>query len=149
MKNRKIIVTEIIINAPAGRVWSVLTNLAGYEKWNPFLIKSEGEIKANTKLINVMRNGTGTMTFKPVVQRVEPMVYFDWIGHLFLPGIFDGHYYFKIQTISDSRVKLIHGELFSGILSSFIFRKIRNDTRLNFAKMNQALKNEVEKSANQ
>jgi len=142
-------VTEIIINAPAGRVWSVLTNLAGYEKWNPFLIKSEGEIKANTKLINVMRNGTGTMTFKPVVQRVEPMVYFDWIGHLFLPGIFDGHHYFKIQTISDSRVKLIHGELFSGILSSFIFRKIRNDTRLNFAKMNQALKNEVEKSANQ
>jgi hypothetical protein len=149
MMNKKIIVTEIIINASARQLWSVLTDLSGYEKWNPFIIKSEGEIKVKAKLTNVLQSGSGTITFKPVVQRVEPMVYFDWIGNLFLPGIFDGHHYFQIQEISENQVKLIHGEIFSGILSSFILRKIRNDTRLNFVKMNQALKNEVEKTSNQ
>lgn len=84
------------------------------------------------------------MTFKPVVQQVEHLVYFDWIGNLFIPGIFDGHHYFRIQAISENQVKLIHGENFSGVLSSFIFRKIGNDTRMNFIRMNQAIKIESE-----
>ncbi len=146
MKPTKNITTEIIIDASAEKVWAVLTNLSNYKQWNPFLIKSEGEIKANARLKNTIQNGKGTITFKPVVQRVEPQVYFDWIGNLFMPGLFDGHHYFKIQTISESQVKLIHGENFSGLLSTLILRKIGNDTRMNFVKMNQAVKNESEKS---
>jgi hypothetical protein len=144
MKTTKSITTEIIINSSAERVWSVLTDLSNYEKWNPFLIRSEGEIKPKAKLKNAMLNGNRTMTFKPVVQQVEHLVYFDWIGNLFIPGIFDGHHYFRIQAISENQVKLIHGENFSGVLSSFIFRKIGNDTRMNFIRMNQAIKIESE-----
>lgn len=146
MKTKNTISTEIIINAPAEQVWAVLTDLADYARWNPFMIKSAGEIKAGARLKNVMRTSSGTMSFSPVVQRVEAPLYFDWIGNLFFRGLFDGHHYFKIQKIADNQVKLIHGENFSGILSSFIFKKIGNDTRLNFVKMNQAIKSEAEKT---
>ncbi len=142
------IVTEIVIDAPAKRVWDILTNLKAFEAWNPFMIKSVGEMRPKSRLINTMRTEKTTMTFKPVVQQVITNEYFDWIGNLLVPGIFDGHHYFRIESINSHQVKLIHGENFSGILSSFIFRKIGNDTRLGFIKMNQALKRQAENVTN-
>lgn len=138
------IVTEIIINASASEVWKLLTDLNGFEKWNPFLIKSEGEVKPGSRLINTMHTDSTTMTFKPVVQQVVENEYFDWLGHLFIPGIFDGHHYFKIESINESQIKLIHGENFSGLLASVIFRRIGNETRAAFIQMNQALKLQLE-----
>lgn len=138
------IITEIIIEAPAEMVWSVLTDLSAYASWNPFLIKSKGLVKPGERLINTIHTGSTTMTFKPRVQSVRANEYFDWIGHLFIPGLFDGHHYFKIESIHANQVKLIHGENFSGILSAYILRKIGNDTRDGFVKMNHALKARAE-----
>jgi hypothetical protein len=142
------IVTEIIIGASAEKVWGILTNLNAFQEWNPFMIKSKGEVKPKARLVNTMQIEKTTMTFKPVVQQVIPNAYFDWVGHLLMPGIFDGHHYFRIESIHDQQVKLVHGENFSGILSSIIFRKIGNDTRLGFIKMNQALKQQAERITN-
>lgn len=145
MKKHKIIVTEIIINAPAKKVWDILTNLSKYDEWNPFIVKSQGDIKPGERLVNVLQNGDSTITFKPIVHRVEAPYYFEWVGNLYVPGIFDGCHSFRIVPISDHQSKLIHQEVFTGILASFIFRKIGNDTRESFIKMNQALKKETEK----
>lgn len=141
----KTIQTEIIIEAPAERVWQILTNLKAYSLWNPFIIKSEGEIKTQAKLKHVMLNGQKKFTFKPIVQRVEENHYFDWIGRLFFPGIFDGHHFFKIEKMNENQVKLVHGEEFSGLLSGFLFKKIGEQTRANFVRMNQAVKTLAEK----
>lgn len=146
MKMTKSITTEIIIHAPAELVWSVITSLSEYRNWNPFLIRAEGEIRAGAKLRNTMRNGNSTITFRPIVQQVKRPSYFDWIGHLFIPGIFDGHHYFRIEPLSNDQIKLVHGEHFEGLLSTFIFRKIGNDTRDNFIRMNEAIKIEAEKA---
>ena len=37
--------TEIQLNAPVSEVWTALTNFGEYEKWNPFIIKAQGELK--------------------------------------------------------------------------------------------------------
>jgi len=142
---RKAIKTEIVINAPADKVWNILTNLSGYSDWNPFIVESHGAIQTKSRIRNVMKNGDKTITFKPVIQRVEPPFYFDWVGRLFVPGIFDGHHYFQIEPITDNQVKLIHGEHFSGILAGPILKKIGSETAQNFIRMNQALREEAEK----
>lgn len=70
--------------------------------------------------------------------------YFDWVGNLWIKGLFDGHHYFEIEEINTNQVKLNHGENFSGILSGMILKKIGDQTRENFVKMNMALKEKSE-----
>lgn len=142
MKNQ--IKTEIVINASKEKVFSILTNLQDYEKWNPFIIKSEGKPLEGTKIKNTMMNGEKTVTFKPRLVKVRKNEIFEWIGHLGIKGLFDGHHYFHIKQISENQVNLVHGENFSGILSSFILKKIGDQTRKNFVAMNEALKLQAE-----
>lgn len=136
--------TEIIINAPKEKVWDILTDFNKYQQWNPFIVMSKGEAIPGSHLINTMINGEGTMTFKPKVLKAERFNYFDWLGKLWIKGLFDGHHYFQIEEIHPNQVKLIHGENFSGLLSKMILKKIGQQTRENFVKMNQALKNRAE-----
>jgi hypothetical protein len=137
--------TEIVINASKEKVWSILTNFHDYPHWNPFIISIKGDLAINKKLINTMLNGAKTFVFKPKVRSVVPNKYFNWLGSLWVKGLFDGHHYFEIEELSPLQVKLKHGENFSGILSNYIMKKIGNETRSNFIKMNNAVKNLAEK----
>lgn len=143
---KKRINTEIIINASAETVWSILTDLAAYPQWNPFIIKIEGTLQKGNRLRNTLKNGNKTIVFKPVIQEITPMVSFSWLGSLFVKGLFDGRHFFIIEPISPDQIKLIHGEDFSGILSTMILKKIGDDTRENFVRMNQALKERAERA---
>jgi len=42
--------TEIEIDAPAARVWDVLTDVAAYDEWNPFIRHLEGELREGSRL---------------------------------------------------------------------------------------------------
>ncbi len=137
--------TEIVINATADRVYDILTGLRDYSKWNPFIVKSEGDVQTGRRIKNTMKNGEKLMNFKPIVLAAERGKKFEWRGSLFIRGLFDGHHYFRIEEISDNQINLIHGENFSGILAPFILRKIGEQTRNNFIVMNRALKAEAEK----
>jgi len=136
----KSIKTEIIISASKERVWEILTDFPSYAKWNPFIVSIKGDLVVGKRLTNTMLNNGKTFVFKPKVLTVTPYQYFDWLGSLFVKGLFDGHHFFEIEEIGGGQVKLCQGEYFSGILSSTILTKIGNDTRNNFIKMNQAIK---------
>lgn len=136
--------TEIVINASKERVFSIITGLAEYETWNPFIIQSKGNPVEGARLVNTMRNGDSAITFKPKVVKVEQNRAFEWLGSLIVKGLFDGHHYFHIEEISPEQVNLVHGENFSGLLSSFLLKKIGDQTRQNFIAMNQALKARAE-----
>ena len=119
----KSIKTEIVINASREKVWNILTDFDNYPKWNPFIIKIEGELVKGKKLTNTMLNGGKKFVFKPTILSVIPHQYFDWLGKLFIPGIFDGHHYFEIDELSSNQIKLTQGEHFWGILSTSILNK--------------------------
>lgn len=65
---------------------------------------------------------------------------FDWLGKLWVKGLFDGHHYLEIEGINPNQAKLNHVENFSGIPSKMILNKIGDQTMENFVKMNMALK---------
>lgn len=142
----KSIRTEIIINAPKEKVWNILADFPNYPEWNPFLVNIQGKLAESEILKNTMANGSKTFVFKPRVLTVVPGRYFDWRGSLFIRGLFDGHHYFEIEEIGPGQVKLNHGEDFSGILSGFLLKRIGDDTRNNFIRMNQAIKQRAERS---
>ena len=135
---------EIIIQAPQTAVWQVLTDFAHYADWNPFIIASEGKAVVGTRLTNRMRQGDKTFTFKPKVTQVEEAVYFEWLGHLGVPGLFDGRHYFRLEALTPETTKLIQGEYFGGLLSSIILKRIAENTHAGFVEMNRALKKRAE-----
>lgn len=132
--------TEIIINASSERVWQILMDFAGYRSWNPFIVDLRGNAAVGSRLLNTIVANGKEYTFKPIVTENNACLRFEWLGNLFIKGIFDGRHYFEIETVNDTQVKFIHGEIFSGLLASGMLNKIGTSTRLGFIEMNQALK---------
>jgi len=140
----KELTTEIIINASAERVWQVLTNFSSYQEWNPFIVSSSGKAVEGTHLTNQMKQGDNTMTFSPKLVKVEKNHRLEWLGHLWVPKLFDGHHIFVIEELAPQQVKLIQEEKFNGLLRSLIMKQIAESTRAGFVAMNRALKERAE-----
>lgn len=134
--------TEIAIDATPEQVWAVLADVEGHSNWNPFLVSMKGELVQGARLENRMRpgNGSGEMTFRPVVLKVEPNRELRWLGRFLMPRIFDGEHYFVLER-NGGATRLVHGENFRGIaLWFFDVEQFRPD----FEAMNMALKGVVE-----
>jgi hypothetical protein len=144
MKKHYEIRTEIIINASAQTVWNILTDLNAYALWNPFIVRASGIIEKGRHIQVSIKNDSSTFNFKPLILHSIAGQEFEWMGNFIIPGIFDGNHYFRIESMGNNQVNLIHGELFSGILAGFFYRKSGNSTRQNFIAMNQALKERAE-----
>ena len=134
------IMTEIIINSPSQKIYEILTNLSDYEKWNPFIIKSEGIVGVGNRIKNTMKNGDKNIVFKPKILEADGEKKFAWLGSFGMKGIFDGYHYFYLKPIDGNKVLFIHGEKFSGIFARLILNKIRKQTHRNFIMMNEAIK---------
>lgn len=136
--------TEIEIDAPPATVWRVLTDLARYPDWNPFITSAEGTVAVGERLTNRLEPPGGTaMTFRPTVTEVEEGGVFEWIGRLGVPGLFDGRHRFELVAEGD-RTRLIHREHFGGVLVPLMKKKLDTATRTGFEAMNAALKERVE-----
>ena len=137
--------TEIEIDAPADRVWRVLTEFDAYPDWNPFLRRASGEVKEGARLeVYMQPSGGRGMTFRPTVIRAEPNREFRWLGHLGMSGLFDGEHSFTIEPLEGNRVRFVQSERFTGVLVPLMLLMIEKDTKRGFEEMNQALKERAE-----
>jgi hypothetical protein len=75
------------------------------------------------------------------VLNVETNRELRWLGHLLVPGIFDGEHIFTIEPLGENRVRFVQRELFNGIAVPFFNL---SDTRRGFDEMNRALKARAE-----
>lgn len=133
--------TSIVINTTPDKVWKVLTDFEKYPDWNPFLKEVLGEVKEGNR-IKIVADG---MKFKPKILTYTENKELKWRGRLLLPGLFDGKHCFVLIDNGDGSTTLEHSEKFSGILVPFLKKKLRTETKANFEKMNQLLKERVEK----
>jgi hypothetical protein len=132
--------TEVEINAPAERVWQVLTDFALYPEWNPFVRRLEGEVRVGARLhVFIQPPGGKGMTFRPLVVAAEPNRELRWLGHLWVPGLFDGEHSFAIEPRRQGRVRFIQRERFSGLFLPMLSKMLDRDIRSGFEAMNRAL----------
>jgi len=138
--------SEIEIQATPERVWQLLTDFASFPDWNPFIRTASGAIEVGGRLeVLIQPSGTSAMTFRPRVLNVEPARELRWLGHLVVPGLFDGEHIFMIESIGDHRVRFVQQELFRGILVPAFSRRLDRDTQRGFDEMNRALKTRAER----
>ncbi len=133
--------TEILIKAPAEKVWATLTDFDTYPRWNPFITRLVGDTSEGRKIEATLLG----ITIKPRIERMESDTELRWVNHLGVPGIFDGEHYFRLDGKGDDATRFVHGERFTGFLVPIFalvgqFNKIESA----FVDMNEALKARVE-----
>jgi hypothetical protein len=137
--------TEIEFEGTPQEVWDVLADLPAYVEWNPFIKKIDGEAKTGAKLeVRMEPEGERAMTFRPTVLSAEPGRELKWLGHLLVPGIFDGEHRWLIEEAGSGKVRFTQSERFGGILVPFLWKKLRDGgTAKGFRAMNEALARRV------
>jgi hypothetical protein len=140
------IATSVEIAAPIERVWSFLSDLPGWSRWNPFCTVTEGTLGPDARLKVVIRpEGMGPQTFAPRIVRLDPGRGFAWRGSLPIPGLFVGTHGYDLTDLGGGRTRLDHREDFTGILVGLVMRRMGEPTRKGFEAMNAALKAEAER----
>lgn len=135
--------TSIEIAAPAGAVWSALTDVESYPEWNPYT-RIEGEPRVGERLrVSPGPEAGRAPTFRPRVLVADGRE-LRWLGHLLAPGLFDGEHSFVVEELEEGRSKFTQSEEFSGLLVGVLMRFIGEGTEANFRGVNEALKDRAE-----
>ena len=132
------------IDATPEQVWDVLTDLAAYPAWNPFIVRAEGVVDPGRRLaLRMQPVGGRAMTLRPRLVEVDAPRKLRWRGQLGLPGLMDADHTFILQP-QGSGARLIQQETFRGILVPLVAASLERSTLPAFVAMNEALKKRAE-----
>jgi hypothetical protein len=135
--------TEIEIDAPPEQVWTHLVDLPAYGAWNPFITAAEGTPEVGRSLkLRMHPPGGRAITIRPKVTEVATGAALEWLGHLGLPGIFDGRHRFELSA-TGTGTRFVQREWFRGLLVRPLRRMLDGPTRQGFEAMNAALHRRV------
>lgn len=144
---RKEMETEIDIDAPAGRVWEVLADLASYPEWNPMIRRASGELRVGARLkVRFEPEGSGGHTFRPRLTVVDPGRELRWLGWPRFPGVFDTEHYWIIEEMLDGKARLRHGACALGLAAPLAGKAMLRSSRGPLEAMNRAHKRRAEGS---
>jgi len=136
--------SEIEIAASAERVWGILTDFASYPQWNPFIRRISGKVEVGEHLdVRLEPPDSRGITFRPKVLSAEPNRELRWLGHLWVPGLFEGEHSLVTEPLEENRVRFVQSEAFKGVLIPLLARSLDNTLR-GFEGMNEALKERAE-----
>jgi hypothetical protein len=124
-------------------VWPHLTDLAAYAEWNPFITAATGEVAPGRRLeLRMEPPGGRAVTFRPHVTDVSSGSVLEWLGHLGVPGLFDGRHRFDLIP-TETGTHVIQRETFTGLLVRPFRRSLDRSTLAGFEAMNAALRRRV------
>ena len=142
---RKVMDTEIEIDASAETVWRVLADLASYPEWNPMIRQASGELRPGARLkVRFEPEGSRGHTFRPKLLTVDPNRELRWLGWPRLPKLFDTEHYWIIDEKPDGKTHLLHGTVIYGLLAPLGGKAMERQSREPFEMMNRAHKKRAE-----
>ncbi len=140
----KRLTAHVDIQAAPDRVWAVLTDLAAYPEWNPFIVRAEGVVGQGRRLTLTMQPvGGRAVTVRPRLVAVTIQRELRWRGVLGIPGLMDAEHSFVLQPHAGG-TRLIQQEMFRGVLVPLLAGSLDRKTLPAFVAMNEALKQRVQ-----
>jgi hypothetical protein len=119
---RKLIRTEIGIDASPERVWERLTDFDSFPAWNPFIRRARGRLEPGEELdIRLRLARRLTVPFRPRVTAVVPGRELRWLARLGAPHVFDVERSFVIEPRAQGGVRFVQSELCTGVLTPVLF----------------------------
>lgn len=134
--------TEITINASAEAVWQELNNFAAYPSWNPLVSKLEGDMREGSTI--TAKIVPLNQTFKARLVVYKPNEELTWEGKLIASFLLTGRHYYKLEQVSPTQTRLLHGEKFTGLAAFFIPKSLLLKMEKVFIEHNVRLKERIE-----
>ena len=135
--------TELVLPTSPEQSWSVLTDFEQYPKWNPYLTRVEGKLRAGERVSFTLvdENFPEPLDLTAQLGEVLPDLRFYWVGRIGVQGLFDTRHVFELLPREDGGTDLHHYEEFRGIIPALLpnTRQRKAKTRRAFESMNQAL----------
>jgi hypothetical protein len=139
--------TEIEIAAPPEKVWSILVDVNQWGEWNPIVTEASGESALGSKLKIGMKNesgGSGPKYAATITSFDEPTL-FRWRATMMAGFLFTNDKVVELEA-TDGGCRLVHKELFSGLMVSMMWSKLESGVGPMLSKMNEALKAKAEQA---
>jgi hypothetical protein len=112
---------QAVINASPDRVWAVLTDAAGYPRWDSGVVRVEGTIAPGNK-IKVISSVNPNRAFPVKVTEFRPGELMQWSGGMPL-GLFKGVRTFHL-TANGGTTRFEMREEYSGPMLPLIWRSM-------------------------
>src|SRR3954447_6338410 len=133
---------KTIIHAAPDKIWSILTDAAGYPVWNPTVTKVDGRIAPGERVTVHVTINPGR-AFPVTVSTMEPPNRMVWRGGMPL-RLFTGERTFTLTSQADGTVEFAMRETYSGLLAPLIGRTIP-DLQPAFDQFAESLRREAER----
>ena len=107
--------TSFEINAPATRVWEVLTDFRSYPKWNPQIPWASGSIEQGARIhLRLTLPGRPAMDLSAIIEQARTCELLTWRGHVGAPWFFEGYRKLEIEPFAAARVRVTTWKTFRG-----------------------------------
>jgi hypothetical protein len=137
---------EIVIDASAAQVWTVLVDLAHYSDWNSFVYSMKSGLKVGDTLTMKVRMrprwGWNVVTIEEVTQ-VERQRRLGW-RTLSPSWLLQGERFQTLEPIDANHTRYYTSEAFSGILAPLLKLLLGQDLQRGFESVARDLKQRVE-----
>jgi len=135
--------TEIIIKAAPHTIWQILTDVKNYPAWNPYIYEIQGELKLHKSVKFRMKGSPKERKFSAKILAYKPDTTWAWGGSVLF--FFSARHYFILERIDNEHTRLIQGEYWHGWFGKSFGKTVYQDACVNFALMNEKLKELAEK----
>lgn len=143
--------TTTDIHSSPESVWRVLSDLAGYKDWNPYITQATGGLQVGGSLaLRLEPPGGSPLSVQPVVLEAEAPRELRWIWATGFSGVCDSEECFVIVPKGENRTHVIHRLTCTGLalslpgFSSSTGARLETNFREGMEAMNRALKSRVQ-----
>ena len=116
----KTVTNGATVQGTKAEVWEVLTDLEGYDDWNPVFRRARGDTGPGGALELVLRlpgHDPETLEASVLVSRSERKLW--WRDRLGPPGVRDLEYEFVLEPVGNGRVLVVQQLRTEGVLAPF------------------------------
>ncbi len=139
---------EVEIDAPAERVWSILTDFDRYPEWNPFTVSVETRLRPGDPVVmDVRLPGKRPSIRTEWVNRVEPGRRFWWGMNMLHRSLLTANRLQEVVPLDAGRCRYRTVDEMSGWLTPIVTRFYGESMRRGFESVAHALKARAEKPA--
>ena len=139
--------TDIEISAPPTKVWSILSDINNWQEWSPIIKESHGTASIGSELTITMvgkKDGEVGPIYNPVITELDEPKHLRWRAHMLTGFIFTNYKVLELEETS-SGTRLIHKEMFKGLLAPIFCGQMEEGVPPMLNSMNLALKELAEK----